>query len=100
MRLYFYKLILPRPTFNIDASEEERAVMQEHVAFWVNQLKDGKVIAFGPVADPDGPFGIAILKLADEETPAILCAQDPCVLANMGFVTQLYPMPKFFAVGI
>ena len=52
---YFCRLIPPRPTFAMDMNDEERALMQQHAAYWWKKMDEGKVIAFGPVADPQGP---------------------------------------------
>jgi len=38
-------------------TDEERAIMNEHVAYWTELLKQGKVYAFGPVMDPKGIYG-------------------------------------------
>ncbi|MFD0820517.1 hypothetical protein [Micromonospora zhanjiangensis] len=53
-RNYIYKLIPPRPTFFVDQTEDERAVMTEHAAYWSEPLAAGTVVVFGPVLDPAG----------------------------------------------
>ncbi len=52
----------PRPTFIQDMSDEERSIMQQHVDYWNNQMANSTVIVFGPVFDPNGGYGIALLK--------------------------------------
>jgi hypothetical protein len=33
-------------------SDDERATMTEHVKYWTGLAESGRVLAFGPVADP------------------------------------------------
>ena len=57
MKYFFCKLIPPRPLVSAwDLNEVEMIAMREHVAHWVKAMDQGKVIAFGPVADLKG-FG-------------------------------------------
>ena len=46
--------------------EAEAKLMQEHVAYWEGLMERGLVIVFGPVADPKGTNGVAILELGEE----------------------------------
>ena len=56
-------------------------------------MKDGRAIVFGPVADPAGTFGTGILNVEDPAAAAELSAQDPAILAGLGFGAQVFPMP-------
>jgi len=94
MKHFFFKLIPPRTTFPSDASPEELAAMREHVAYWTGKMKDGALLAFGPVADPAGTYGIGILQLEDDQDPAALCAKDPVIRASLGFQIEFHPMPR------
>ena len=58
---FVFRLIPPRPSFPVDMSAEERAVMAEHVAYWRTLAAAGQALAFGPVNDPAGPYGIGII---------------------------------------
>ncbi len=47
-------------------TEAEGKIVQEHVAYW-QDLADRRItIIFGPVLDPDGTYGIAIIEAKDE----------------------------------
>ncbi len=46
-------------------TDDERAAMVKHVQYWTEQARENKVLVFGPVADPEGAFGIAILSLEE-----------------------------------
>ena len=68
--------------------------MQAHVGYWMDNLKNERAIAFGPVADPSGSYGVGIIRLIDDDAdPAKLRDADPAMKANVGFRTEIYPMP-------
>lgn len=94
MNHFFSKLIPPRPTFPADMTEAEGAIMQQHFAYWANVISSGKVVAYGPVMDPRGAYGIAILEVEDENSARNIAENDPVVLSNVGFKIEVHPMPK------
>jgi hypothetical protein len=52
-------------------SSAEADVMQRHVGYWQD--------LFGPVLDPDGPWGLGLLDLDDEQTAREIGEGDPPV---------------------
>jgi hypothetical protein len=68
--------------------------MREHGLYWRGLMSQGMVIAFGPVADPTGGYGIAIMRLDDTVDPRPLAAGDPAVTAQTGFTFEVHPMPQ------
>ncbi|MBN8715151.1 MAG: hypothetical protein J0H50_14510 [Xanthomonadales bacterium] len=94
MKYFLYRLDTPRPTFPADITPAERGLMQEHATYWRELMKKGLVVAFGPVADPKRPYGIAIIQLGDNADPDILGAKDPAIKANAGFSFEVHPMPS------
>ena len=76
---FFLKLIPPRATFTLDMTNEERLVMQHHVSYWKPYVDSGVVLVLGPVLDPKGGYGIAVVGV-----DAIQEARD---LINKGFMT-------------
>ncbi len=74
---FFLKLNPPRPTFTIDMSEEERNIMLKHVAYWSPYVNNGTVIVLGPVMDPKGGYGIAVVAVENKELLDELIANDP-----------------------
>jgi hypothetical protein len=76
-KYFFVKTNNPRPTFHLDMTAEERAVMTQHVAYWTERAKEGISIVFGPVADPGGFYGIGIYKVADDAEMRRLLDNDP-----------------------
>jgi hypothetical protein len=91
---YVIRLSPPRPTFMADMTAEERAMMQEHVAYWHGQLAAGKVIVFGPVADPKGPWGLGVVRVADESELRRFEAEDPAIRSGRGFSYEIVPMVR------
>ena len=92
MRHFVYRLLPPRPTFPKDITTEERAIMSRHVTYWRSCFSDNSLIVMGPVADPNGTYGIAILRLRDETDAGRLARNDPAILADAGFRYELCEM--------
>jgi uncharacterized protein len=99
MKCYFFKLVPPRPSFPLDMSPQEAQLMQQHAAYWSGLMQQGKVHAFGPVADSAGPYGMAVVELADGEDPQALGAADPVVAGGIGFKLDVSPMPALVVPG-
>jgi uncharacterized protein YciI len=89
---FLFRLIPPRPTFSLDMSTDERATMMEHVEYWSALTEQGRVLAFGPVGDPRGAYGIGIV-LAESKTEAEgLRDRDPAIRSHHGFMTEIAPI--------
>ena len=93
MAYFLLRLIPARPTFQQDMGEAERQVMLEHVAYWTGQVEAGRMLIFGPVADPKGGWGVGILEAEDEEAARRLTLDDPAMKAG-AFTTEILPMPR------
>ena len=93
MAQYFLvRLLPPRPTFPFDMSESERAIMQQHVGYWTERLKEGLAVAFGPVADPKGPWGVGVIECESPDQVKTLEANDPAIKSGLGFKYEVLPM--------
>ena len=88
---FFLRLNPPRPTFPADMTDAERAVMQEHAACWTALTEKRKVVIFGPVMDPKGVYGIAIVEAGSEDEVQALIAGDPVTKAALGRY-DIFPM--------
>jgi uncharacterized protein YciI len=93
MAHFFYKLIPPRPTFPADMTEKEGAVMQEHFGYWARLIEERRAVAYGPVMDPNGTYGVAVVDVDDEATARGIAEGDPAITANAGFGFEVHPMP-------
>lgn len=51
--------------------------MQEHADYWKAQFAKGGVLIIGPVLDPKGAFGMAVLETATEEEARTLAMNVP-----------------------
>jgi uncharacterized protein YciI len=89
---FFCKLIGPRPTFPADITDAEKALMQQHAQYLTGLLNQGTISVFGPVMDPKGPFGMAVVEAASAEEVQRLTANDPVVKASAGFKYEISPM--------
>jgi len=93
--MYFLcRLIPPRPSFAKDMTAPEAKAMHEHVAYWTDLLGKGKAIAFGPVMDPKGPWGVGIVSVTDQAELRELQADDPAIRAQIGLKYEAYEMPQ------
>lgn len=86
---YFLKLNPPRSSFMMDMKDDERDIMQKHVDYWKPFVEDGTVIVLGPVMDPKGDFGIAVVSVESEEQLNEILKNDP---ANGLNTYEVYPM--------
>ena len=79
---FFIRTNNPRPTFHLDITPAERETMTNHVAYWTEPAREGISIVFGPVADPQGFYGIGVYRVADEEQMRRLLDDDPASRAR------------------
>ena|SRR5713101_27285 len=91
MGMFLFKLVSPRPTFPGDMTDQERKVMLEHVSRWKDLTNRGVAIAFGPVLDPKGVWGVAIIEVTDEAEARRIAMEDPMTKASLSRI-EIYPM--------
>ena len=75
-----------RPPFALDMSDEERAIMARHAAYWQPWVKSGRMVVFGPVLDAGGSWGLGVVETDDEEELRAFAAGDPVVTTGTGTV--------------
>ena len=88
-KFFALRLNPSRPDFAQTMTDEEKSVMQEHVAYWRKYMSEGKVIVFGPVLDPNAVYGLGVLSVDDEQEVKDFIAGDP---ANKINNYEYYPM--------
>ncbi|WP_437911987.1 SRPBCC domain-containing protein [Sorangium sp. So ce302] len=91
-RFFLCRLLPSRATFMQDMTADERAVMQAHGKYWRGKLAEGHVIAFGPVADPAGGWGVGIVAVRDEAELRTFQSEDPAIKSNIGLRYEALPM--------
>jgi hypothetical protein len=88
-RYFVYRLNPPRPTFADDMTDAERATMREHAGYRSELAQAGIAVVFGPVADPSGVWGLAVVQAPDEGTVWSLGERDPAVATGMVHLRRL-----------
>jgi hypothetical protein len=88
---FFVRTQNPRPTFHLDMTAEERAIMERHVVYWSEQATQGIALVFGPVMDPRGVYGIGVYQVQDEAEMRSLLEHDP---ANGLLQYEVLPMAR------
>ena len=63
--LFLFRLIPPRADFAQTMTAEEQAGDGRHMEYWQQLLQDGRVVVYGPVADPEGVWGMGVLRASD-----------------------------------
>jgi len=48
-------------------TDEERAIMTSHAAYWQPMVDSGRMVIFGPVLDGGGSWGLGVVEADDEE---------------------------------
>ncbi len=88
MSHYFCKLRPPRPSFISDMTPEEAELMRAHREYWTPRVETGVVVAMGPVADPAGGYGVAIIEAASDAALESMQEADPVIAARRGFAYE------------
>jgi len=91
MKYFFCQLTSPRPTFMIDI---ERGRAATHGPARCVLVGVGSAIAFGPVADPQGGYGVAVIAAPEAAAVRELSTHDPVILADAGLSYAIHPMPQ------
>ena len=92
MKHYLCRLLPPRADFVATMTAVEGAAMKQHQAYLHGLMEKGQVIAFGPVGDPKGIWGLALLALDDSADPAAITAADSVIHAGIGMRYEVLPM--------
>ena len=71
--------------------------MQKHVEYWMEYMSQGKVLVFGPVMDPKGPYGLGILAVENEKEIEEFIAGDPASSINR---YEYFPMNAIVASSL
>jgi uncharacterized protein YciI len=90
-RHFLYKLIAPRPTFHLDMNDAEKEAMGRHMGYWAALTEKRTSVVYGPVFDPNGVYGMAVVELNENEDANDIGSNDPAV--SSGICTfELIPM--------
>jgi uncharacterized protein len=89
---YVFRLLGPRPSFPGDMTPEEAELMAQHSAYWRDLTRSGTAVAFGPVLDPNGVYGLGVVRADDDDAAQGIADADPVVRAAIGFTVEIAPM--------
>jgi len=89
---FLCRLMPPRRDFALTLSAQERSVMSEHARYWAGKLQEGSVVAFGPVLDPRGGWGVGIVRARNKASVEAMRDADPAILADIGMRYEILPM--------
>src|SRR5579872_6779644 len=97
MQPFLCRLLPPRPSFAADMTDEERAVMQAHSAYLRGLAAKGIAVAFGPVLDPKGAWGVGIFQVESAERMEEIALNDPAIRSGRGFAYEILPTAALVA---
>ncbi|HYJ56041.1 MAG TPA: YciI family protein [Mycobacterium sp.] len=81
--LFLFRLIPPRADFAHTMTDDEQHAMAQHMAYWQELLAQGRVVVYGPVADPEGIWGMGVLRATDRAEVLAIGELDPSVTARV-----------------
>jgi uncharacterized protein YciI len=70
----------------------EGAAMGEHFAYWQGLAERGVAVVVGPVMDPAGAWGLAVVEAGSPDEAQGLADADPVIRAGLGFAYEIHPM--------
>ena len=76
-----------------DMTDAEKKIMHEHSVYWRSHMEKGGILAYGPVADPRGPWGVGIVNMKSSKEVEDFGNNDPAMKSKAGFTFEFYPMP-------
>ena len=82
-KLFLLRLLPPRADFAQTLSRVEAEAMQQHQAYWRQLLSDGRVVIYGPVADPEGVWGMGVVRADSHEEVISLGEKDPAIATGV-----------------
>jgi hypothetical protein len=71
-----------------------------HKVYWRGKLAEGKAVAFGPVADLAGGWGVGILRVFGAQEAQGLTENAPVMVADRGFRFEVFPSQRRPRVGL
>jgi uncharacterized protein len=81
--LFLFRLLPPRPDFAQTLTPQEQETMSRHAEYWMQLLANGRVVVFGPVADPEGVWGMGVVRADSHEEVVLLGQNDPAISSGV-----------------
>ena len=83
MKLFLFRLLPPRADFAQTLTPEEQDAMARHAAYWREMLDAGRVVVFGPVADPEGVWGMGVVRAGSQAEVIEIGERDPAITSGV-----------------
>lgn len=84
MKFYLCKWIPPRPDFLSTMTDSDKKYIQLHGDYMNQLLKQGIIVAHGPVIDRIGGYGVSLYQIADDQEITDFTSRDPIILHGIG----------------
>ncbi|MDT5095037.1 MAG: hypothetical protein QOH60_4400 [Mycobacterium sp.] len=82
-KLFLLRLLPPRADFAQTMTPGEQDAMERHAAYWRELLQAGRVVVYGPVADPEGVWGLGVVRAGSQAAVIELGERDPVIIAGV-----------------
>jgi uncharacterized protein YciI len=82
-KLFLFRLLPPRADFAQTMTPDEQDAMTRHAAYWRELLDAGRVVVYGPVADPEGVWGLGVVRAGSQAEVVELGERDPVIVAGV-----------------
>ncbi len=82
-KLFLFRLLPPRADFAQTMTADEQEAMAFHAAYWRGLLDAGRVVVYGPVADPEGVWGLGVVRADSQAEVVALGDADPVIAAGI-----------------
>jgi uncharacterized protein YciI len=76
----------------MDMSEAEGEIIEAHFGYWAGVIAERKAVAYGPVLDPKGAYGFAVIEALDQAAAESVVSSDPAIQSGAGFMFELHPI--------
>jgi uncharacterized protein len=75
-------------------TDMEGELMQEYFNYWKDLVDRRVAIVYGPVEDPQGVYGLAIMQTEGETIAHDIRVIDPAIKRDVGFRSEIHLMPE------
>jgi uncharacterized protein YciI len=82
-KLFLFRLLPPRADFAQTLTPAEQDAMRQHQTYWRQLQAEGRVLVYGPVADPEGVWGMGVIRADGHENALAMSQKDPAVTSGV-----------------
>ncbi len=94
MPVFACRLNPPRPDFAHTLTPDEGVAMGEHARYWSGLHKEGVAVVVGPIDDPKGFWGLAVIEVADADRASEITRAYPAITAEIGLSYDILSIPQ------